>query len=122
MIVRPPDEMYGDFEQIIRQGLTDYAHSLSPERRLVLDHYHYVDFARKVVGVGSVGTEAFMVLLMGDREDDPLFLQVKEAEHVGARPVCGRQRIRATGRAGGSGPARHAGRQRRIPRLGDRHR
>ena len=38
-----------------------------------------MDFARKVVGVGSVGTEAFMILLMGDRDDDPLFLQVKEA-------------------------------------------
>ena len=59
----------------------------------MLDHYHYVDFARKVVGVGSVGTEALMVLLMGDREDDPLFLQLKEAEHVGARPVRGRQRV-----------------------------
>src|SRR3954449_11798037 len=79
VIVRPPDAQYGDVEQAIRQGLIDYARSLSPERHLVLDHYHYVDFARKVVGVGSVGTEAFMVLLMGDRDDDPLFLQVKEA-------------------------------------------
>jgi uncharacterized protein (DUF2252 family) len=80
VIVRPPDARYGDLEQIVRQGLSDYADSLSPERRLVLDHYHYEDFARKVVGVGSVGTEAFMALLMGDRDDDPLFLQVKEAD------------------------------------------
>src|SRR3954470_14526535 len=80
VIVRPPDAQYGDVEQAIRQGLIDYARSLSPERHLVLDHYHYVDFARKVVGVGSVGTAAFMVLLMGDRADDPLFLQVKEAD------------------------------------------
>src|SRR3954449_7890563 len=57
VIVHPPEELYGGFEQIVRQGLADYASSLSPERRLVLDHYHYVDFARKVVGVGSVGTE-----------------------------------------------------------------
>ena len=42
--------------------------------------------------------------------------------HVRARPVCGRRRIRAAGRAGGSGPARHAGRQRPVPRLGDRDR
>ncbi|HZN87601.1 MAG TPA: DUF2252 domain-containing protein [Thermoleophilaceae bacterium] len=89
VIVRPPDAGYGDFEQIIRQGLTDYARSLSPERRLVLDHYHYVDFARKVVGVGSVGTEAFMVLLMGDRDDDPLFLQVKEADTSVLAPYAG---------------------------------
>lgn len=89
VIVRPPEARYGDFEQLIRQGLADYAHSLSPERRLVLDHYHYVDFARKVVGVGSVGTEALMVLLMGDRDDDPLFLQVKEASESVLAPHAG---------------------------------
>src|SRR3954452_18297557 len=89
VIVRPPAATYGDFEQIIRRGLTDYARSLSPDRRLVLDHYHYVDFARKVVGVGSVGTEAFMVLLMGDRDDDPLFLQVKEADTSVLAPYAG---------------------------------
>src|SRR3954469_3733076 len=80
VIVHPPEELYGDFEQIVREGLADYARTLSPDRRLVLDHYHYVDFARKVVGVGSVGSEAFVALLMGDRDDDPLFLQVKEAD------------------------------------------
>jgi uncharacterized protein (DUF2252 family) len=80
VIVHAPEEVYGDLEQIVRQGLADYAATLSPERRLVLDHYHYVDFARKVVGVGSVGSEAFVALLMGDRDDDPLFLQVKEAD------------------------------------------
>ena len=55
----------------------------------MLDHYHYEDFARKVVGVGSVGTEAFMILLMGDREDDPLFLQVKEANASVLAPHAG---------------------------------
>ena len=89
VIVRPSDATYGDVEQIVRQGLADYAHSLSPERRLVLDHYHYVDLARKVVGVGSVGTEAYMVLLMGDRDDDPLFLQVKEADPSVLAPYAG---------------------------------
>ena len=89
VIVRPPDAGYGDLEQIVRQGLSDYADSLSPERRLVLDHYHYEDFARKVVGVGSVGTEAFMALLMGDRDDDPLFLQVKEADTSVLAPYAG---------------------------------
>ena len=89
LIVRPPEDSYGDFEQIIRQGLTDYAHSLAPDRRVVLDHYHYEDFARKVVGVGSVGTEAFMILLVGDREDDPLFLQIKEASASALAPYAG---------------------------------
>ena len=109
VIVRPPETMSDDFEQIVHQGLADYARSLAPDRRVVLDHYHYADFARKVVGVGSVGTEAMMVLLMGDREDDPLFLQIKEAttsvlapyagaseyEHQGERVVHGQRLTQA---------------------------
>ncbi len=105
VIVRPPEMMAQAAEQIVREGLTDYAETLTPDRRLVLDHYHYEDFARKVVGVGSVGTEALMVLLMGDRDDDPLFLQIKEAttsvlapyagaseyEHAGERVVQGQR-------------------------------
>ena len=45
----------------------------------MLRRYYFGDFARKVVGVGSVGLEAFVLLLLGDREDEPLILQVKEA-------------------------------------------
>ena len=121
VIVRPPETMSDEFEQVIRQGLAGYASSLAPDRRVVLDRYHYEDFARKVVGVGSVGTEAMMVLLMGDREDDPLFLQLKEATPRCSPPT------RATastppGRAGRARPAAHAGRQRRLPGLGHRHR
>jgi uncharacterized protein (DUF2252 family) len=89
VIVRPAEAIYGHLEEIVRQGLADYTRTLAPERRLVLDHYHYVDFARKVVGVGSVGSEAFMVLLMGDRGDDPLFLQVKEADTSVLAPYVG---------------------------------
>ncbi len=89
VIVRPPESMEGEYEGIVRQGLTDYERSLSPDRRVVLDHYHYVDFARKIVGVGSVGTECLMVLLMGDLEDDPLFLQVKEADTSVLAPYAG---------------------------------
>ncbi len=89
VIVRPPETLHEDFEQIIRQGLADYARSLSPDRRVVLDHYHYEDFARKVVGVGSVGTEALMILLMGDLDDDPLFLQIKEAKTSVLAPYAG---------------------------------
>ena len=89
VIVRPPETLYDGFEQIIHQGLADYAHTLTPDRRVVLDHYHYADFARKVVGVGSVGTEAMMILLMGDRDDDPLFLQIKEASTSVLAPYAG---------------------------------
>ena len=89
IIVRPPETLTYGFEEVIRQGLADYSRSLEPDRRVVLDHYHYVDFARKVVGVGSVGTEAMMVLLMGDREDDPLFLQLKQAGTSVLAPYAG---------------------------------
>jgi uncharacterized protein (DUF2252 family) len=89
VIVRPPETVSAAFEKIVHKGLADYARSLAPDRRVVLDHYHYEDFARKVVGVGSVGTEALMVLLMGDREDDPLFLQVKEATTSVLAPYAG---------------------------------
>ena len=89
VIVRPPETMYDGFEQIIHQGLADYANTLTPDRRVVLNHYHYADFARKVVGVGSVGTEAMMILLMGDLEDDPLFLQIKEANTSVLAPYAG---------------------------------
>jgi uncharacterized protein (DUF2252 family) len=105
VIVRPPETISDEFDEIVHKELADYASSLGPDRRVVLDHYHYADFARKVVGVGSVGTEALMVLLMGDREDDPLFLQMKEAttsvlasyagaseyEHKGERVVHGQR-------------------------------
>jgi uncharacterized protein (DUF2252 family) len=113
VIVRPPETMTSEFEQIIMRGLADYASTLSPDRRVVLDHYHYTDFVRKVVGVGSVGTEALMILLMGDVEDDPLFLQFKEARpsvlapyvgdseysHQGERVVHGQRLMQAAGDA-----------------------
>ncbi len=89
VVVRPPAERREEFDAIVRQGLIDYEHSLTPDRRLVLRHYHLEDYARRVVGVGSVGTEAFMVLLMGDQADDPLFLQVKEAGASVLEPFAG---------------------------------
>ena len=62
------------------QGMLDaYRSTLEPERRALLDQYRLADFARKVVGVGSVGTRSWMALLLGDHERDPLFLQAKEA-------------------------------------------
>jgi uncharacterized protein (DUF2252 family) len=59
--------------------LADYRSTLSETKRRLLDRFELVDIARKVVGVGSVGTRAFVVLLRGRDEGDPLFLQVKEA-------------------------------------------
>jgi uncharacterized protein (DUF2252 family) len=56
-----------------------YRATLQDDRRQLLERFQVVDVARKVVGVGSVGTRAFIVLLQGRDQQDPLFLQVKEA-------------------------------------------
>ena len=63
----------------VEEQFQDYKATISNDRRQLLDKFTIVDAARKVVGVGSVGTRAFMVLLQGRDSADPLFLQVKEA-------------------------------------------
>jgi len=63
----------------LRTLLRGYRSSLQSDRRHLLEDFRLADAARKVVGVGSVGTRAFIVLLQGRDQDDPLFLQVKEA-------------------------------------------
>ncbi|MET9761365.1 DUF2252 domain-containing protein [Streptomyces sp. NPDC006372] len=67
-------------EKELRAVLEGYARSLSSERRHLLGRYRLVDIARKVVGVGSVGTRCWIVLLLGRDDDDPLLLQAKEAQ------------------------------------------
>jgi uncharacterized protein (DUF2252 family) len=62
----------------LRRLLSDYRDTLGPERRVLLDRYRLVDMARKVVGVGSVGTRSWLLLLIDD-DLHPLFLQAKEA-------------------------------------------
>jgi uncharacterized protein (DUF2252 family) len=79
-----------DFEHLIRGTLRTYRRTLAQDRQHLLETYEFVDLARKVVGVGSVGTRCWVALLVGRDLDDPLFLQVKEAEasvleiHLGA--------------------------------------
>jgi len=70
-----PDEL----QQALHEQFRAYRATLQPDRRMLLERFEIVDVARKVVGVGSVGTGAFIVLLQGRDEHDPLFLQVKEA-------------------------------------------
>lgn len=60
--------------------MAHYIESLAPDRRQLLMRYRIIDVAQKVVGVGSVGTRCWVVLLQGRDEDDPLFLQIKEAQ------------------------------------------
>lgn len=67
-----------DFAERAHDGLATYRESLPDERRVLLDRYHLVDFAHKVVGIGSVGTRCYIALLMSD-ENHPLLLQFKEA-------------------------------------------
>jgi uncharacterized protein (DUF2252 family) len=101
----------GTVEEEMRRLLRKYAESLRPDRRHLVGGYRYVDMARKVVGVGSVGARAWIVLLAGRDVDDPLVLQVKEARasvlesflgrdpaaNHGQRVVQGQQLMQATG-------------------------
>jgi len=89
VIVRFPVEGYPGVLEELRCAIAQYRQTLEADRREVLQHYYFGDFARKVVGVGSVGTEAFVVLLIGDRADEPLFLQVKEAQESVLAPYAG---------------------------------
>ena len=95
---------------VLQAALEGYAATLSSDRQHLLSTYEPVDMARKVVGVGSVGTRCFVVLLMGRDEDDPLILQIKEATtsvleaHLGAdhhvnagdRVVAGQRLLQTT--------------------------
>ncbi|MGZ4143367.1 MAG: DUF2252 domain-containing protein, partial [Actinomycetota bacterium] len=68
-----------EIERAVHEQFRAYRATLQDDRRLLLERFEIVDMARKVVGVGSVGTRAFIVLLQGRDQRDPLFLQVKEA-------------------------------------------
>lgn len=93
-------------------ALNRYSLTLSRERRIMLGRYWTADIAHRVVGVGSVGTRAYLALLFGNGDDDPLFLQVKEAptaahapyvpamdeefSHNGKRVVVGQRALQAS--------------------------
>lgn len=74
-----PDLARKQLESQIRILLDGYRDSLAEDRRRLFDAFEFVDLARKVVGVGSVGTRCWIVLLTGRDDEDPLLLQVKEA-------------------------------------------
>jgi uncharacterized protein (DUF2252 family) len=81
--VRELADTYGmsgeEVEKAVRDQLRSYRATLPDDRRHLLERFEVIDVARKVVGVGSVGTRAFIALLQGRDQEDPLFLQVKEA-------------------------------------------
>ena len=89
-LIVPLEELgVDDAEQVLRPMLDSYLASLEPDRRVLTDRFRYADFARKVVGVGSVGTRCWIALLFGRDENDPLFLQVKEADPSVLEPLLG---------------------------------
>ena len=75
--------------KLVDDVMTGYRQSLQPDRRVLLDRYEFVDLARKVVGVGSVGTRCWVTLFVGKDDSDPLFLQLKEAEASVMEPHLG---------------------------------
>ncbi len=106
-----PAEMGRDaFENEFRALLRSYRRTLETDRRHLLEEFRFIDLARKVVGVGSVGTRAWIALMLGTDDTDPLFLQIKEAQpsvleqfvgksaysNCGQRVVAGQRLMQAT--------------------------
>jgi len=95
-LIQPIAELFdaADHEQVrteIHDMFVRYRRSLQSDRRRLLEEFRIIDVARKVVGVGSVGTRAWIVLLLGRDGNDPLFLQVKEAQASVIEPYAGRK-------------------------------
>ena len=92
-----PDQAGAWFGQL-HELLAAYRATLQSDRRLLLEQFELSDFARKVVGVGSVGTRAWIALLFGRDGDDPLFLQMKEAEASVLEEYLGKSQFKNHGR------------------------
>src|SRR5262245_32536439 len=76
--------------EAVHRVIRDYRRSLPSDRRRLVERFHFVDAAHKIVGVGSVGTRAWIVLMLGRDADDPLFLQAKEAGASVLEPYLGK--------------------------------
>jgi uncharacterized protein (DUF2252 family) len=84
-----PDDEGADLEQVLGDVIRGYRRTLPADRQALLDQFRFVDIALKVVGVGSVGTRCWVMLLLGRDDDDPLILQVKEATTSVLEPHAG---------------------------------
>jgi uncharacterized protein (DUF2252 family) len=103
-VVVPMRELEGTYglsgdemERALRQQFRAYRATLRDDQRQLLERFQLVDMARKVVGVGSVGTRAFIALLQGRDQGDPLFLQVKEATRSVLEDHLGKSRYKQHG-------------------------
>ncbi len=101
-VLVPVEELVEGFSEGMDESIHDlyraYRNSLESSRRDLLESYRFVHLARKVVGVGSVGTRAWIALLIGRDNGDPLFLQIKEAQESVLEPHLGRSRFRNAGK------------------------
>ena len=101
-LIEPIEEIFADeraetiYKQV-RTMLGKYLRSLQSDRKHLLDHYTLVQVARKVVGVGSVGTRAWILLMDGGDGTGPFFLQAKEAQVSVLAAHCGRSQYRSQG-------------------------
>jgi uncharacterized protein (DUF2252 family) len=101
-LIVPIEDLFSDLEshqvdEAIHNLLRSYRRTLAGDHRHLLEGFRYVHAARKVVGVGSVGTRAWIVLMMGHDNSDPLFLQAKEAQGSVLEPFLGKSRYRNHG-------------------------
>jgi uncharacterized protein (DUF2252 family) len=87
------DQIYEELHKIVRS----YRSTLQYDRRVLLEEFRLVDVARKVVGVGSVGTRAWIALLLGRDGGDPLFLQLKEAQPSVLEEFTGKSAVKSNG-------------------------
>ncbi|WP_437757619.1 DUF2252 domain-containing protein [Sorangium sp. So ce1389] len=101
-LIVPMDELLQgvareQLEQQVRELLRGYRRTLQTDRRHLLEGYNFADMAHKVVGVGSVGSRAWIILLVGRDDQDPLFLQAKEARASVLEPFLGKSEYRNSG-------------------------
>jgi uncharacterized protein (DUF2252 family) len=96
-LIVPVEDLFPEMEarqvdEAIHDLLRSYRRTLQGDHRHLLEGFGYTHAARKVVGVGSVGTRAWIVLMMGNDDSDPLFLQAKEAEASVLEPFLGKSK------------------------------
>jgi uncharacterized protein (DUF2252 family) len=95
--VVPSSELHR-LDVYIHDVIRSYRRTLSDDRRRLLERFRYAHAARKVVGVGSVGTRAWVALMLGRDDDDPLFLQIKQADASVLEPFLGTSEFTNHGR------------------------
>jgi len=83
---------------LVNNALMNYSSTLLADKKVLFERYSLKDFARKVVGVGSVGTNCMVIYFEGDSPNDPLFLQYKEAQHSVLTPYLGQSVYKNMGR------------------------